>query len=597
MGHNNAKTPNQDPVFSDAVTACRKALKSVAVFSMFVNLLMLTGPFFMLQIYDRVLGSKSVPTLVALCVLVVVLYGFMAAIDILRTRILSRTAVRLDDTLASRTIDVVLHHSARKTSKVGSAPVRDLDTVRQFISGPALVALFDAPWVPVYLAVIFLFHPALGVFALVGAIFLFLLMLANERLSRQPAADLTQQSGTAHAMTEELYQNAELVRALGMAPTMRDRWLTQHNKTLTDGLTLSDRNGAITGVTRAARLLMQSAILALGAYLVLQQAILPGVMIAASIIFARALAPVEQSISQWRHVLAARASWTRLRELLTTTELPTNPLELPDPKGHLSADGIALVAPGRDAPLLQGIHFDIAPGEALGVLGPTGAGKSSLARVLIGAIEPQKGRVQLDGAALDQWDRDRLGRHMGILTQDAEVFSGSVAENISRFDEHADADAIIEAAKLAELHHYILDLPQGYDTTIGPNGIPMSGGQRQRIGLARAVYKKPAIVILDEPNANLDATGEAAVIACIKRLKSLGSSVIVIAHRPSAIQAVDKVLYLRDGKQLAFGPRDDVLKKILSNSPPPAKLPTEEKPSATHRILPNNGNMERMASS
>ncbi|MGI9406368.1 MAG: type I secretion system permease/ATPase [Hyphomicrobiaceae bacterium] len=572
-------TAQRDPLFEAAVAAGRGTLKSVVIFSMFVNLLMLTGPFFMLQVYDRVLTSHSVPTLVALSVLVAVLYGFMAALDIVRGRILARAAVRLDDTLAPRMIDAMLINSADKVPNVGSVPARDLETVRQFVSGPALIALLDTPWVPVYLVVIFLFHPVLGYFALGGAVLLFILMLVNERLTRKPMARLIAQSGTSHNMTEELYRNAELIRALGMSGTMRQRWMEQHDKTLVDGMRLTDRNGAATSVTKSIRLALQSAVLAVGAYLVIQQEIQAGVMITASIIFARALAPVEQSITQWRNVIAAQKAWIRLKALFSNTNFPANPLELPAPQGYITADNVTLLVRGRDAPLLQGVNFNIAPGEALGVLGPTGAGKSTLAKVLIGALAPQKGRIQMDGAALDQWDRDRLGKHVGFLTQDSELFAGSVAENIARFDDDARAGDVIEAAKMSELHDYILDLPQGYDTQLGPDGIPVSGGQRQRIGLARAIYKRPVIVILDEPNANLDATGEAAVINCIKRLKTQGSAVIVIAHRPSAIQAVDKILYLRDGMQLAFGPRDEVLKKILASSPPAQTIPAMAEPN------------------
>ncbi|MEL6287857.1 MAG: ATP-binding cassette domain-containing protein, partial [Pseudomonadota bacterium] len=401
---------------------------------------------------------------------------------------------------------------------------------------------------------------------LAGAVALFVLMLANERLTRGPMAKLGAQANQSHMATEELYQNAELITALGMRRRMRDRWMSQHDQTLVDGLQVADRNSAVSNVTKASRLILQSAILAVGAYLVINQEILPGVMIAASIIFARAVAPVEQTIAHWRNVLSARRSWDRLRTLMTHTDLPGEPPRLPDPKGFISAEDVTLVAKGRNDPLLAGIRFDLRPGEALGVLGSTGAGKSTLGKVLIGALTPQKGKVTIDGAALDQWDRDRLGAHVGYLTQDAEMFTGTVAENISRFDPDADMGKITDAAKLAELHQFILDLPNGYATPIGPSGHPFSGGERQRIGLARAVYGNPAIVILDEPNANLDAPGETAVIECIKRLKKQETAVIVIAHRPSAIQAVDKVLYLRGGRQEAFGPRDEVLRKILVNA-------------------------------
>ncbi|MEO0618513.1 MAG: type I secretion system permease/ATPase [Pseudomonadota bacterium] len=571
-----------DTLFRDSVRACKKALRSVMVFSLFVNLLMLTGPFFMLQVYDRVLASRSLPTLVALCILVVALYFFMALLDVLRSRIVARAGLRLDDQLAPRVIDAMMFHAANKTPNVGSVPARDLDTVRSFVSGPGLIALFDAPWVPVYLLVVFLFHPVLGYLALAGAVLLFVLMLANEWLTRKPMAALGQQSQVSHQATEELYQNAELIRALGMGARMRARWMGEHDRTLVNGLSVSDRNGLISGVTKASRLILQSAILAVGAYLVIQQEILPGVMIAASIIFARALAPVEQTIAHWRNVLAARKAWETLRTLLTQTPADAEPLALPEPKGFIAVENVSLIAKGRDDPLLQGLNFELTPGEVLAVLGPTGAGKSTLAKVLIGTLVPQKGRVTIDGAALDQWDRDRLGAHVGYLTQDSEMFTGTVAENISRFDPDAKMEDVIAAAQMAELHSFILDLPNGYNTEIGPTGHPFSGGERQRIGLARAVFGSPAIAILDEPNANLDAQGEAAVIKCIKRLKANGTAVIVIAHRPSVIQAVDKVLYLRGGRQIGVGPRDEMLKKILVN---PGNRPTPIRPESDGAAL------------
>ncbi|MEL7542633.1 MAG: ABC transporter transmembrane domain-containing protein, partial [Pseudomonadota bacterium] len=354
MARSKLAAKTHDTLFADSVRACKSALRSVMVFSLFVNLLMLTGPFFMLQVYDRVLASRSLPTLVALGVLVAALYLFMALLDVLRSRIVARAGMRLDDQLAPRVIDAMMFHAASKTPNVGSVPARDLDTVRSFVSGPGLIALFDAPWVPVYLLVVFLFHPVLGYLALGGAMLLFLLMLANEWLTRKPMAKLGQQSQISHQATEELYQNAELIRALGMGARMRQRWMGEHDRTLVSGLSVSDRNGLISGVTKASRLILQSAILALGAYLVIQQEILPGVMIASSIIFARALAPVEQTIAHWRNVLAARKSWERLRTLLTETPADVAPLELPAPQGFIAVEKVSLIAKGRDEPLLQG---------------------------------------------------------------------------------------------------------------------------------------------------------------------------------------------------------------------------------------------------
>ncbi len=556
---------NKDGELSNAFKACRSAFMYTGLFSFFINLLMLTGPLFMLQVYDRVLTSRSVPTLIALTMLVIGLYMFMALLEFVRSRVLVRVGRRLDEQLSGRVFEAIISHALRRTPHVGSQPARDLDSLRQFVAGPGPFAFFDAPWTPVYIAVIFLLHSWLGIFAVVGAIILFIFALMNEMLTRQPSSRANASAIAAHTMTEESRRNAESIGAMGMTSAMRDRWLSKHNEALDDNTHASDRAGTITAMSKATRLMMQSGILGLGAYLAVLQEITPGTMIAASIILSRALNPIEQAITQWRGFIAARKANSRIKAVLEAAPAVEPPMDLPEPEGRLAAENLIVTAPGLDAPLLQGLNFKLDPGEAVGVLGPSGAGKSTLSRALVGVWPILKGTVRLDGAALDQWNPEQLGRAVGYLPQDVELFSGTVAENIARFSAEPDAEAVVKAAKLADVHEMILRLPDGYSTLIGEGGSALSAGQRQRVGLARALYGDPKVVVLDEPNANLDSDGEAAVIHAIEALKASGTTVVVVAHRPSAIHAVDKILFIREGRQLAFGPRDEILAKILKS--------------------------------
>ncbi len=550
---------------SHAFNACRSAFMFTGLFSFFINLLMLTGPLFMLQVYDRVLTSRSIPTLIALTVLVICLYLFMALLEFVRSRLLVRVGRRLDEQLSGRVFEAIISHALRRTPHVGSQPARDLDTLRQFVAGPGPFAFFDAPWTPVYIAVIFLLHTWLGIFAVVGGTILFIFALLNEMLTRTPSARANQSAIAAHTMTEESRRNAESIGAMGMTNAMRDRWLAQHNAALDDNTHASDRAGTITAMSKATRLMMQSGILGLGAYLAVLQEITPGTMIAASIILSRALNPIEQAITQWRGFIAARKANGRIKTVLAAAPAEEPPMDLPQPEGRFAAENLIVTAPGLDKPLLQGLNFQLEPGEAVGVLGPSGAGKSTLSRALVGVWPILKGTVRLDGASLDQWNPEQLGKAVGYLPQDVELFSGTVAENISRFSADPDAEAVVKAAKLADVHEMILRLPEGYSTRIGEGGSALSAGQRQRVGLARALYGDPKVVVLDEPNANLDSDGEAAVIHAIQALKAAGTTVVVVAHRPSAIHAVDKILFIREGRQLAFGPRDEILAKILKS--------------------------------
>ncbi len=560
----------QKSIVQKAFTRMRGAFVSAGVFSFFINLLMLTGPLFMLQIYDRVLASHSIPTLVALLVLVAALFCFMGFLEYVRSRILIRAGVGIDQSLGRTSFDSVLDHAVRRTPNVRAVPLKDLDTIRQFLSGPGPFSLFDAPWVPVYILVIFLFHPILGLFALLGAIVLFALALLNNALTSTPLGRANASINAAHHFAEESRRNAEAVRAMGMRQATKMHWSVLRDKSLSDHTAASDRAGSITAFTKSLRMFLQSAMLGLGAYLAVKQAITPGTMIAASIVLSRALAPVEQAITHWRGFVGFRRARARLGVVLDDAIARQPPLQLPVPQGRLTAENVIVLAPGKSVPLLQGVNFQLDPGQAMGVIGPTGAGKSSLARTLVGVWPAAKGNICIDGAPLTQWDPDQLGGYIGYLPQTVELFAGSVEQNIARFARDAEPDAIVSAAREAGVHELILSLPDGYKTMIGEGGAALSGGQRQRIAMARALFGDPVIVVLDEPNANLDLAGDEALAATIQSLKRRQRTVVVVAHRPSAITAVDKLLFLQGGHQIAFGDKDEVLSKVLKNQPDPS---------------------------
>ena len=557
----------------------RRAFIGAGFFSCCINMLMLTGPLFMLQIYDRVLTSRSIPTLVALLILVIGLFAFMGLLEIIRSRILVRIGAKLDEHLGSQVFDKVLHHSLQKTPNINSQPLRDLDSVRQFLSGPGPFALFDTPWVPVYLGVIFLLHTWLGLFACAGALLLFGFALLNEYATRRRLEAVSKSTLAAHAFAEENRRNAEVVQAMGMASTMRERWQDLRSVAIEDHNKASDRSGTISAMSKAARMLLQSMILALGAYLAVKQEITAGSMIAASIIMSRALSPLEQSIMHWRGFLNFRRAYKRLKLIFNNTEDAPEPMQLPEPIGRLEVNNIIAAASGSRTPILQGVNFSLEVGHALGVIGPTGSGKSTLARVLVGVWPALKGSITIDSAPLEQWNPEQIGPAIGYLPQDIELFSGTVEENISRFSKQPDPEGVIRAAQLANVHDLILQLPDGYNTKLGEGGATLSGGQRQRIALARALYGDPVFVVLDEPNSNLDMEGEVALVQAITTLKSMNKTVVVIAHRPSAINSVDYLLYMQDGRQTAFGPKEEILQKVTQqvNKPSMTSQVTEFK--------------------
>ncbi len=551
-------------VLEQAVRRMRRSFYVIGFFSFFINLLMLTAPLYMLQIYDRVLSSGSQSTLVALTVLAVGMMVVMGGLEVIRSRILVRIGTRLDQQLSEHVFTATFERSLGAAQIDRGQALRDLEAVRQFLTSTAPFALFDAPWTPVFIAVIFLFHPLLGFVAVAGALVLFALALFNEMRTRPPLDEANRHAAEASVFAQSSLRNADAIQAMGMMPALKQRWHGKHQASLSMQGVASDRSGTISAISKSARLIIQVAMLGFGAFLAIDQIITPGVMIAASIILARALQPIEQAIGNWRMVVSTRHAYMRLKDLMGTMPANRDRMRLPDPLGRVSIERLVCVPPGAEEPSLKRISFELDPGDAIGVIGPTGAGKSSLARILVGVWRPYDGSVRLDGAELSNYNPDELGRFIGYLPQDVELFDGSVGENIARFTAEASPEDIVAAARLASVHDMILRLPNGYDAMIGEGGRRLSGGQRQRIALARALYRQPSLIVLDEPNASLDAEGDQALGAAIRAMKELGKTVIVMAHRPSAIASVDKLIMLRDGQIEAFGNKDDVLKQVLA---------------------------------
>jgi len=571
----------------EALFASKKLLIGVGIFSVFVNLLMLTGPLFMLNVYDRVLASNSKPTLFAIFGLVALLFLLMGLLDHARARVLARAGARFQELLDKRVFESVLRRSVAPSERTKpQSGLRDLETIQRVLSSPAPFSIFDMPWTPIFLAVIFSFHWLLGTLAFAGGILHVVLTWLNEVQARKPIAESQTASAQSEAFSESLRREGEIVQALGMRGAALSKWRKLRAQALTLGVQSTDLSGGYSTASKTLRFFLQSAILAVGAFLAIDQAISPGVMIAASILMGRALAPIEQAIGQWSNIQRAKDGWNKLSELLAKTPEQAPRTQLPTPKGQLVVEGLSVVAPGERAPALRGLSMKVEPGQALGVIGQSAAGKSTLARALTNIWKPAQGKIRLDGAALDQFEDDVLGSYIGYLPQDVSLFEASVAENIARLSEQIDPEAVVTAAKRAGAHEMILKLPNGYDTPAGPAGGRLSGGQRQRIALARALYKDPPLLILDEPNSNLDATGEAALINAIKEAKSRGRTVVIMAHRPSAIAACDLLLMLEAGAPRAFGPKEEVLRQTTANYPqlvqgqPPAGVTAGARPAA-----------------
>ncbi len=561
-------TDSQRPMVSEAFASLRSSFASIGLLSLPINLLMLTGSLFMLQVYDRVLASGSVPTLAVLGGLVAGLYVFYGLLEGIRARVLIRLGQRLEAQLSGVTFEVAtslplwLGRKARRLD-----PMRDLEAVRQFLAGPGPSALFDVPWIPVYLGIIFLFHPILGFVALGGALVICVLIGLNEVFSRRPTAEASAEAVNRAALVEAGRRNAEAVQAMGMMQTLRGIWDKANLSYLAKQRRAADRSSLFGTAIKSFRFLLQSAVLGTGAWLAIGQEVSPGIMIAASIITSRALAPIEQAVGQWRGFVGARQGYARLKQVVDQRPDTTRRMELPLPSASLQLEQLVASPPAVARPVLQGLSFTLAAGDGLGVIGPSGAGKSTLARTIAGVYPVQRGAMRLDGADLFQWAPERCGDFIGYLPQDVQLFDGTVMQNIARFREDAAPDDVIAAARLADVHELIVSLPDGYDTEIGADGTALSGGQRQRIGLARALFGQPFLIVLDEPNSNLDSDGENALTAAIRAMRERGSIVIVIAHRPSALAAVDTVLFMKDGRADAFGPKDEVLSKVLAPVP------------------------------
>ena len=564
------KTPVH-PDLAEALRECRRAFRSVALFSGMVNLLMLAGPLYMLQVYDRVLSSRSVPTLIALSIFLVGAYAFQGVLDLIRSRVVVRSAAVLDQRLALAVHSAVIRLSvASRHPGDGPQPVRDLDAIRGFLTGAGPIAIVDLPWVPVFLTICFLIHPWLGVASTIGAVTLFTMTLLTERASRAPAKALAQDAGRRSIMVEAQRRGGETIMAMGMAGALGQRWAGVNNRYIAATASLSDVAGGFGSASKVLRLLLQSVILGLGAYLVIRQEMTAGAMVAASIMMGRALAPIETAIANWRAFIGARQAITRLSEALTRAAPKREVTSLPRPARSLEVEHVVMVAPGGTKPVVANVRFALKAGQAVGIIGPSGAGKTSLVRALVGIWRPAKGCVRLDGAALDQWDLDQLGQHVGFISQTVELFDGTISENIARMNVKPDADAVLRAAKAAGAHELILRLPNGYDTPIGEGGEALSGGQRQRIALARALYGDPFLIVLDEPNSNLDNEGEMALRQAIANLKTRGAIVVLIAHRPSVLAVCDHILVLANGEQKDFGSRDEIMQKMTRPVAAPA---------------------------
>ena len=567
--------PNpKPPSVRRSIAVYRGAFVAIFAISAVLNLLMLTGPIFMLQVYDRVLASNSVPTLMALAGIAILLYLVSGVLDILRLRALNRIAMGVYARLSGPAFRVNLRMPILiGRAAAGVSPSRDLDAIRRFLGSPGPAAICDLPFMPFYFLIIFLFHPWMGILSVAGGAAICVLVVLNEILSRAPSKQLSESSGLQSAMMSVTRRNAEAISAMGMGDSLDARYSGAVERHYLLQQAVSDHGNLFSSVIKTLRLMLQSAMLGLGAYLVIHQQVSAGVMIASSIIMARALAPIEQAVSHWPSFVASRQATARLDQALQACAQAADTAGLPAPGQELRVDGLATAAPGAQAPFLQNVAFELKAGDGLGVVGASGSGKSSLARALVGVWPAMAGSIRLDGATLDQWSDAERGRFIGYLPQDVELFDGTVAENICRFAAEPDIDQILQAANAAGVHHMIAGLPDGYQTQIGDSGNFLSGGQRQRLGLARALYGNPFLLVLDEPNSNLDTLGERALTDALKAVRARGGIVIVIAHRPAALAAVNKTLMIQNGTQVQFGDRDEVLRKVV----PANRLPAQRR--------------------
>jgi PrtD family type I secretion system ABC transporter len=566
-----------------AVSAARSALIPAGIFSLFINMLALVSPLYMLQVYDRVLSSRNLMTLLFLTIIAVFLYLVYGSLEGLRSRVLVRGGARFENVLRTPLFETTFAAMlGRKSGTVEAQPFRDADMVREFVTGSAMLAFFDLPWVPLFIAASFLLHPIFGWLAIGSGILTLIFTIINEYSTTKLLHRATQASISAHADVSATLRNSEVMRAMGMTPGLKDRWAERRDEQIVWQAVASDRGSALMAGLKSFRQIVQVLILGVGGYLVLEGELSAGGIVAASIIVGRALAPIELAVSQWKVFQGARGAWGRLQDLFR--QIPQNQLRmpLPAPKGDIRVEQIVAAAPGERTPILRGVSFQIEKGDALAVIGPSAAGKSSLIRVLLGVWPAHAGTVRFDGFEVNHWNPNDLGPHIGYLPQDVELFAGTVAQNIARFREAEHGD-VISAAELAGVHEMVQHMPNGYDTQIGEGGHALSGGQRQRVGLARALFGKPAIVVLDEPNANLDSTGESALVAAIRYLKQAGSTVIFVTHKTNMLTLADKVLLMEQGAVRLYGERDEVFAKIFGG---PKVVPSQPQPHAVLQAPP-----------
>ncbi len=583
---------NKKPVVSElkkSLLSAKKSFIMVGLFSMFINILMLVPPLYMLQLYDRVLGSRSQDTLIMLTLIVVVLFITMGLLEVVRSRVLVRVGNKLDSMLSQRIFDNLFELERKAPGRSSSMPLNDLTQVRQFMTGNGLFAFFDAPWMPIYIIVLFIFHPAFGFFAIFAAIVLVGITVANEYSTKDKLAEANNLSRASTIYVDSNIRNAEVVNAMGMRNNISKIWADKYYGFLNAQNIASDSAGVWSNLSKSLRVMFQSLILGLGAYLAINMEVTPGMMIAASIIMGRALAPLDLIIGSWKGFSSARSSYERIEGLLNDFPKDKEYMQLPAPKGEITLENVVVIPPSGTVPSLKGISMRIEKGDVVGIIGPSAAGKSSLARVMLGLWPLTNGVARIDKADISQWNREDLGQYVGYLPQDIELFEGTVSQNIARFGE-VEPEKVVEAATKAGVHEMILKLHEGYDTKIGPGGASLSGGQRQRIGLARALYNNPVFVVLDEPNSNLDDVGEAALVEAIKTLRAGGTTVVIITHRTNVLQATNKLALINNGVLELYGNTNDVLNAIAQKQQAAAgqaqAQAQAQRPAAAQSVVP-----------
>ncbi|WP_282361539.1 type I secretion system permease/ATPase [Pseudomonas sp. PS01300] len=557
-----------------ALKACKSSFLSVGFFSLFVNALMLVPTFYMLQVYGRVVTGGNLTTLMMLTIIMTILLVTMGALEFIRSRIMVRVSTKLDVLLSRDVYKASFRRALESGGMDASAQsLNDLTNLRQFLTGNGLFAFFDAPWLPIYIAVMFMFHPWYGWVAIASALVLLVLAYINERVTSNALSEANKQHVGATLYTTKNLRNAEVIESMGMLSTLMERWSRRQRVVLQLQSAASDKGGAISATSKTFRMLIQSLILGLGAYLAVDHQINAGLVIAGSVLLGRALAPIDLIIGSWKGFIAARTQYDRLNEVLAKQLAEPERMSLPPPKGNVLVENLVVAAPGNKNPIIRGVGFSVPAGACVGIIGPSASGKSTLARALMGVWQPQHGVVRLDGADISNWNKEELGPYLGYLPQDIELFEGSISENIARFAD-INAEEVVKAAKIAGVHEMILQLSEGYDTVIGSEGVNLSGGQRQRIGLARALYGSPKLILLDEPNSNLDEVGERALALAIQEMKRTGSTIFVITHRTSILSQLDRLLVMSNGGISMYGPRDQVMEELNKQ-----QLAAQQKPA------------------